>query len=298
MSDAAGTAAAPSIPCPTCKRPTQHLKCVRLGTVVFVVIGVATRFQQRFGCPDCIRGEIGRFALVNLLTANLAWPIAVLPWTLISLRRSYQPGHSPEVLEQVGIPAASQPAPASPILGGVVRIGAGLAAVAAALALTGPWWYQAPSPVVAALGGGVLCGLGARWGYIGAKRLTGAVVSGRPTWIVAAAALVGYLMISAPLASGYWRWQERKATRLGYPYDYVHHLPPQVWTIDMVKKFVDWRVGQLHQAGPGDFARRELMFLSAALAAHRPDDPEFQELARQVAAELSQVTTDATSTHR
>lgn len=298
MSEATGTAAAPSIPCPICERPTQHLKCVRLGTVLFVVIGVATRFQKRFGCPDCIRSEIGRFALVNLLTANLTWPIAVLPWTLISLRRSYQPGHSPEVLEQVGIPAAApSESPASPILGEVVRIAAGLAAVAAGLAMAGPWWYQAPSPVVAALAGGVLCGLGARWGYIGAKRLTGAFVSGKPTWIVAAAALVGFLIISAPLASGYWRWRERKATRLGYPYDYVHHLPPQVWTLDMVKKFADWRMGQLHQAGPDDFARRELMFLSAALAAHRRDDPEFQELARQVATELSHAT-GSTSKHR
>ena len=51
-------------------------------------------------CPECMRKKILlRGFTYHILTTHVMWPLIILPWSIIQLIRSYQKGHSKEVLE-------------------------------------------------------------------------------------------------------------------------------------------------------------------------------------------------------
>jgi hypothetical protein len=83
--------------CPECGRPSDSVKCYRMGVIVFLVLAWFSSTKNEFGCPRCIRGKIAGFCLTNLLTANVIWPLLILPWSIILLLCSLSRGHSREV---------------------------------------------------------------------------------------------------------------------------------------------------------------------------------------------------------
>src|SRR4051794_25387563 len=84
-----GHAAGPLVRCPECGRPSDSIKCYRMGLILFLLVFWFSSTKNEVGCPSCIRGKIARFCLVNLLPANVLWPVLILPWSIILLLRSF-----------------------------------------------------------------------------------------------------------------------------------------------------------------------------------------------------------------
>jgi hypothetical protein len=84
--------------CPQCGQPSDRIKrCLVLSIWFFLVM--ATWWERvEAGCPACVRRKLLSSALVNLFTANVAWPILILPMTIVQLIRVSSSGHSREVL--------------------------------------------------------------------------------------------------------------------------------------------------------------------------------------------------------
>jgi hypothetical protein len=97
--------AAPGLPlfidCPMCGQPTGNLKCYEMGIVVFLGCAVSWNIEGELGCPRCIRWKLLVYTLINLLTANVLWPIVILPINLIHLVASFCPGHSRKVADRL-----------------------------------------------------------------------------------------------------------------------------------------------------------------------------------------------------
>jgi hypothetical protein len=87
--------------CPECKQPSNSVKCFRMGFVLFLGIGAGAQWKNEYGCPGCIRNKTALFALFNILSANLLWPVLIFPMVLAHLVRSVQAGHSQAVLDQL-----------------------------------------------------------------------------------------------------------------------------------------------------------------------------------------------------
>ncbi len=92
----APTAVAPGTQrCPSCYTETTALKAYRLPTfLIFLFFGASFRHQLIVACPSCMRRELGRLALINILPANLLWLLLLAPWYSIAALRSLTPGHS------------------------------------------------------------------------------------------------------------------------------------------------------------------------------------------------------------
>lgn len=81
--------------CPRCAGRTESLKAYRLPTfLLFLGIGASFQHGQVVGCPPCMRKELGRLALINILPANLLWLLLLAPWYTIAALRSLTKGHS------------------------------------------------------------------------------------------------------------------------------------------------------------------------------------------------------------
>jgi hypothetical protein len=89
------------IRCPNCEKASDSIKCYRMVSVIFIFIGAQIRGKNEIGCPSCIRQKIKDFMLINLLTANIAWPLAIFPVGVFYWAISYRSGHSSIVLKSI-----------------------------------------------------------------------------------------------------------------------------------------------------------------------------------------------------
>jgi hypothetical protein len=96
------------IDCPVCGRPTGNLKCYEMGCVVFLCLAVSWNVQDEVGCPRCIRWMLLYYTLINVLTANVLWPILIFPVSILHLVSSFWPGHSLKVAERLQIAARAE----------------------------------------------------------------------------------------------------------------------------------------------------------------------------------------------
>lgn len=84
-----------TLPCPHCGQATDSLKGYRLPTfLLFIGIGASFKHGLVVRCPPCMRKELGRLALINVLPANLLWVVLLVPWYGIAALRSLTKGHS------------------------------------------------------------------------------------------------------------------------------------------------------------------------------------------------------------
>lgn len=86
-------------PCPCCEKISGSIKCFTFTDWFFIVIGMAAQKRREIACPGCMRGKIMTHSIVQLLTANLLWPIVILPHCVVLLMRTFSKGHSKEVQE-------------------------------------------------------------------------------------------------------------------------------------------------------------------------------------------------------
>lgn len=86
--------------CPLCNQPTRHLKQYRyIRWFVFIFVGSLWQATVIRACPSCMRWEIGKYALFNMLPANFLWLVLLLPWAMVLCLMSLVDGHSRAVLQ-------------------------------------------------------------------------------------------------------------------------------------------------------------------------------------------------------
>ena len=91
-----------ALPCAMCHATTRSLKLFRIvDTFLFLGIAMVARARDVIACPRCMRRVLAKRLLVNLLTANVAWPLAVLPWNGLLLLRTLRTGHSRPLLDEL-----------------------------------------------------------------------------------------------------------------------------------------------------------------------------------------------------
>lgn len=93
--------------CPECGTETDSLKQYRyMRWCLFLLAGAVWQDQTIRACPSCVRRRVGKSLLVNLIPANLLWPILILPWGLGLLVASSRKGHSKIVEQMVALEEA------------------------------------------------------------------------------------------------------------------------------------------------------------------------------------------------
>lgn len=92
-----------NVPCPECGRYTDSLKLYRLPNLwLFLWIFIRYSSKGYVCCPSCMRKKILLHGFTyNIVTANLIWPVVILPWSIIYLLRSCTKGHSHEVVDMI-----------------------------------------------------------------------------------------------------------------------------------------------------------------------------------------------------
>jgi hypothetical protein len=92
-------AAAAALPCPLCGQATESLKQYQyVRWMVFYLVGASWQQLVLRACPRCMRGQIVRRMVWNIVPANVLWVVLLLPWGLGLLIASRRKGHSPAVL--------------------------------------------------------------------------------------------------------------------------------------------------------------------------------------------------------
>jgi hypothetical protein len=91
------------IKCPGCGTLTKSLKSYRLiDFLLFIGIYGGARHVTVTACPDCMRREIlKRTFSWSILTGNVIWLIAGLPYHLALLIANTTKGHSKRVIEHM-----------------------------------------------------------------------------------------------------------------------------------------------------------------------------------------------------
>ena len=85
------------VECPDCGQPSDSIKCYSTMILLFIWVFAMWFPKKEVACPSCIRGKITLFCLINIVTANILWPIIILPWALVLFCMSFTKGHSSEI---------------------------------------------------------------------------------------------------------------------------------------------------------------------------------------------------------
>jgi hypothetical protein len=91
-----------TVPCPHCGKATDSLKHYRPVVLVFLVFAGFWKLVPHISCPRCMRLTLAKFALINLPTANVFWPLALIPNGMLFLT-SFVKGHSKVVRQHLGM---------------------------------------------------------------------------------------------------------------------------------------------------------------------------------------------------
>lgn len=91
------------LPCPRCGQQTDSLKGYRLPTfLLFILIAASFKHGLVVGCPTCMRKELLKLSLINIIPANILFLVLLLPWYSIAAVLSTTKGHSGAVLKALG----------------------------------------------------------------------------------------------------------------------------------------------------------------------------------------------------
>jgi hypothetical protein len=89
------------IVCPVCQKPTDSMKRLRVLTMIFLVLIIQGRGVDYTSCPSCMRRFILKRTLVNIVTANLIYPIVLISH-VTQLLRTFTPGPSESIKKEFG----------------------------------------------------------------------------------------------------------------------------------------------------------------------------------------------------
>ena len=98
----AGQAAPLVIVCPVCQEPTDSLKRLRVMYLfIFLILFVQGGGVDHTACPSCMRQFIVKRTLINIVTANLVWPI-VLIFNGVQAMKTFSSGPSESIRKEFG----------------------------------------------------------------------------------------------------------------------------------------------------------------------------------------------------
>lgn len=251
------------VPCPCCGQPSTRIKSLRTGVLVFLGVAGFWRTWTETGCPTCLRGKLVSYAAINLFTAHIIWPFAVLPWVTVQLLRTTLEGHSPAILLQFGLPLPpsvplwiqfQQQLPVTFRVLGIVQLLLGALLMAAlAFVLRDTWFHLRKLDLVVFQGLVVVAGTVIGYlAYSGLSKLLGLAPS---VWNrVVVAVIVGAMLPLASPSIARWTWiateEELFTAAIGANADdsetYVIRIPPEMWRPEPVARCVELCIPQLN----------------------------------------------------
>jgi hypothetical protein len=87
------------IRCPQCDKPSSAIKVITLPIILWAIFFFYVFRRTIAACPSCQRTNIGFYALLNLPSLHLLWPIVYVPLIVYFLARTLLPGHSQDVYD-------------------------------------------------------------------------------------------------------------------------------------------------------------------------------------------------------
>ncbi|MBX7169005.1 MAG: hypothetical protein K1X74_21900 [Pirellulales bacterium] len=281
------------LPCPTCKLPSDSLKQVSYGTLMFIVLGWGLQRRREVACPRCAQRLLLWNAGFNVITANVLWPIIILPWTMRELWKTTYLGHDAEVLSLVDLPPATRPKARDPrpwheafpslcrAVGLVQTLLGGLLLASVPFAATERWFRGDEPPTTARWVGALALGVAAYLVATGVGRLALRVPALALRVAAAAIMAVACWFVMPQLATQIWRYRETRYARslIDAPYlyeaDYRFDVPPQFWTPAAVQVMVDRSFE--------DYKCRDLL---KQLDQYQPNNPAFAKIKEQLQTKL------------
>jgi hypothetical protein len=79
--------------CPRCGADTNSLKVFEFPQITFLVFAHSHRIEHIAACPSCLRKYLASWGLTSLVSANLLWPIIILPLLISRFFASFLHGH-------------------------------------------------------------------------------------------------------------------------------------------------------------------------------------------------------------
>ena len=95
-----------AVACPVCSAPSGSIKRYSMMyRLLFLGVGYSMRRGSYTSCPACMRRMLlkSAFSPLGVLSANLMWPLAVVPYTIILITATLIPGHSASVRKALGL---------------------------------------------------------------------------------------------------------------------------------------------------------------------------------------------------
>jgi hypothetical protein len=97
MDDFAGR----KITCPDCGEATENMKRTNVFSMIFLGVGARWQTVEVTCCPACTRKRLLKNGAINIVTANLMWPLMILPVTLYQYASSYKSGHDARIVSDI-----------------------------------------------------------------------------------------------------------------------------------------------------------------------------------------------------
>jgi hypothetical protein len=249
-----------------------------------------------------LRGKLLSYATLNLLTAHIIWPLAVLPRMTVQLLRTTLEGHSPAILRQFGLPEP----PLVPlwiqfqkqlpitfrVLGVVQILLAALLMVALAFVLGNSWFHLRKLDLIIFQGLVVVAGTVA--GYLACSGLSKVLGLAPPVWNrLIVAVIAGALLPLASPSIAKWTWiskeQELFDAAVGPNAEdsetYVIRIPPELWRAEPVARCLANCIPQLHGES-AVWADDTLGSIQYDIEAYHLGDPDFSAIHEQIQAAI------------
>ena len=87
-----------TITCPKCGRPSESVKSyTMMSFLLFIFVGAWWRTKRVIACASCMRGEIALSTVINIVPANLLFPLVFI-WHVVLFAMTFASGHSQDVL--------------------------------------------------------------------------------------------------------------------------------------------------------------------------------------------------------
>jgi hypothetical protein len=93
---------AATMTCPRCGNPTDGLKSIQSGIMIFLLFYVRYTLNTYICCRSCARRQLAIDSLINVITCNIAWPILWLGAVIVPQSgKILFSGHDKKALEKV-----------------------------------------------------------------------------------------------------------------------------------------------------------------------------------------------------
>lgn len=89
------------IQCPECGEMSDSIKSYSLPDITFLFVAYKWGYEHHICCAKCMQKKILAAAGIELIKANLFWPIFCLPRLSVNLTRTFVKGHSEDIINDL-----------------------------------------------------------------------------------------------------------------------------------------------------------------------------------------------------